>query len=433
MEDNYLDKKLKDILENPPHFEPDAAAISDMKKRLDKSDVKSHQGISRLWWLVPLLLLPFLLGGVFFLNKYQELNQKLDRLNLQLSYFQRDTTHENHITYYYDTIHNTIYKDVIIERRFEKAIIPPPSLKAFYRPYSNNSNLSEVTSLTDFLVYRNGQNLGTKGLNLANLSGLSSLDNPLSKEELLAELIRNERIDKIGLKVINYYSRFENIEDKLNDPNWEPTIHKANPILYFVPKGGNIGGNYTPIVAGKANSKGYSGKSFGINGSLEFYGGIEMSLGLERLSFGFEVKEPEQFAIYPLLPPDNTNDLLTELKPSFSYLHIPLMFKKYIRKDDKLRPFFGVGFVAQKPLKQNFVYEYVDDVTDQEYKLNQSFKNGDFTINNLRTSIGLNYHFLDHFSAQTEFVYYYAFDQAPTEYFKLRYWGANIGLRYHLN
>jgi hypothetical protein len=424
---------LKDILENPPPFEPDTAAISDMKKRLNESDVKSRRGIWGLWWLIPFLLLPFLLGGVFFLNKYQELNQKLDELNIQLSHFQRDTAHEHYVTYHYDTLYNTIYKDVFIERRFEKSVVPPPSLKGFYRPYSGHSNLSEMHSLTDFLVYRNGQNLGTKGLNLANLPGLSSLDNPLSKEELLADLIRNERIDNIGLKVIDSYSRFEKIEDKLNDPKWEPTIHKANPLLYFVPKGGNIGGNYTPIVAGKANSKGYSGKSFGINGSLEFYGGIEMSLGLERLNFGFEVKESSQFANYPLLPPDNTNDALSELKPSFSFLHIPIVFKKYFRKDKDLKPFFGVGFVAQKPLKQTFVYEYIDDVSNDEYKLNQSFRDGDFSFDNLRTNIGLKYRLLDHFSAQAELVYHYAFNQGSEEYFKLRYWGANVGLRYHFD
>ena len=34
MDDNYLDKKFKDILESGSEFEPDAAALSDMQKRL---------------------------------------------------------------------------------------------------------------------------------------------------------------------------------------------------------------------------------------------------------------------------------------------------------------------------------------------------------------------------------------------------------------
>ena len=60
-------------------------------------------------------------------------------------------------------------------------------------------------------------------------------------------------------------SGFDNLEEKLNDPNWEPTKTKVNPLLYFVPKGMNVGGSFMPIVSGKANSKRYSGKNFGIS------------------------------------------------------------------------------------------------------------------------------------------------------------------------
>ena len=82
MEDKYLDKKFKDILENPPPFEPDSAAINDMKRRLNQADVKSRRSSFGFWWLLPLLLIPLVFSSVFFYTKYQILNDKLNELNI---------------------------------------------------------------------------------------------------------------------------------------------------------------------------------------------------------------------------------------------------------------------------------------------------------------------------------------------------------------
>ena len=433
MEDNYFDEKLRDIFENPPPFEADEVAIADMKRRLTEGQTKSHRGIAGLWWLLPLAFLPLLLGGFFFHNKYQNLNQKLDELNIQLTHFQQDTITKNYVTYHYDTIYKTIYKDVIIERHFEKSVVPPPHLGGFYNPYSTAPNLSR-SPLTDFLRSGGLGNFGQKGFNSQNPFFQNESLLPENSDEQAADFFKNyspENIGLLSLKTIKPYTRFNNLEEKLNDAEWETAEIKANPISYFIPKGINVGGNYMPEIRGKADTKTYSGKNFGIATSIEFHKGVELQIGLERMGYKYELKDPATFVNYPTLPPDNSGDFLAELKVNLSSLQIPLVFKKYFRNKKDIKPFVGVGIVAQKPLKQKFIYEYINGAIG-EYKLNQTFNEGEFSINNVRANLGVRYHLSDHFSAQTELLYQHGFDQGVGEYFKLRYFGWNVGLRYHL-
>ena len=122
MEDNYFDEHLKNILENPPDFEPDAKAIADMNRRLDSDQQTARRWVLPLWWLIPLLLLPFLFGGIYLFTKYQKLNRKLDDLTLHTTKFYQDTINNQHITYQYDTIYRVIYQDSIVKRYYEQTI-----------------------------------------------------------------------------------------------------------------------------------------------------------------------------------------------------------------------------------------------------------------------------------------------------------------------
>ncbi len=441
MEDNYFDKKLKDILEDPPIFEPDAGAIVDMKRRLEATKSKKQQSVFGLGWLIPLLLLPFLFGSIFFFIKYKNLNQKLDDITLQLNHFQKDTNTHNYVTYHYDTIYKVIYKDIIVERTYENASPSPPILSHYYQNGSLFSNLSNAPYLTEFgrlgleAIHR-PQSFRPSGL---GFPGLFS-DKGGMLEEKEAEIFMDWT--KRPLKSLDYlsvnplksysYSRYFQLEEKLNDPKWEYRKPKVNPVNYFIPKGINVGGQSMPIVKGKAKGKSYSGNNIGFTAALEFHKGVELQFGLERLAIGFELKDESSIVGYPLASPENPGDFFKEMYVDLSYLKIPIIFKKYLRKDKDFTPFLGIGLVAQKPLKQKFDYEYINGITG-EYNLNQSFSDGSFLVNNLRANIGVRYHFWKQFSAQSELVYHHSKEQGSGEYFKLRYWALNMGLKYHFN
>ena len=439
MEDNYFDKKLKDILENLPPFEPDARAIADMKRRLETIPSKNRQSVLGFWWLIPLLILPFLFGGIFFYLKYQNINQKLDEVTLQLKHFQKDTIIQNHITFHYDTIYNLIYKDVVVNRHFEKVNPSPLALLSSYQntPFLNNP--SRIPLLTDFSPVKRNSVLYQKPDEYLRLGANNSFSHKkqLSKHndrEAITDLTKGplESIGYPALKNVQSYTQSVDLDKKLNVPEWNYRKPKVNPIYYFMPKGINVGGNVMPFVNGKANSTGYSGRNFGVRGALEFYHGVELQFGLEHLGIGFELEEQASFANYPILPPDNSGDLLKELYVDLNYLQVPISLKKYFRNKKDLKPFFSIGIVAQKPLKQKFRYEY-EDSSQNDYGLRQSLSEGAFSVNNFRANIGVLYHFWKHFSVQTEVAYQHSFEQGSGEYFQLKYWGLNMGVNYHFN
>lgn len=438
MEDNYFDNKLKDILENPPEFKPDARAISDMERRLDAPINNKPSRAAWLWWLLPLFFLPFLFGTIFFYTKYQTLNTKLNDLNSQLIHYQKDTTSQNYITYHYDTIYNTIYKDIIVERHYERQVVPPPIRYATFGNYSNPSNLLGSRNLTDFGVYSAGNVFGQPP-NVFSAPFINSgqfLEKGLSRQELLEKEfdLKNriaERIKDLDLEEVETYKRFRHIhlQEMINDPNWEPFERNVNPIRYFVPKGINVSFAHSPTNNGNFSDANYSGKSVGLYAALEFHKNIQLQIGAENLGLEFEIKDQSLYTKYPIVNPDDPTDFLKELKVNTKYLQIPIIFQKSFRMNKVLQPIFGVGIVATKPYKQNIKYEYISSNVG-EYDKNQTLKAGDFSVNNIRTTIGLNYNFWRKWSLHSEFMYQHAFEQGAGEYHKLNYFGWRTGLKY---
>ena len=59
----------------------------------------------------------------------------------------------------------------------------------------------------------------------------------------------------------------------------------------------------------------------------------------------------------------------------------------------------SLGLVAYRPLQQRLIYEYIDG-TD-EYTLENTFKNGSFSVDNLRVALGFEYSLGKHFFYRT--------------------------------
>ncbi|MEO1263971.1 MAG: hypothetical protein AAFZ15_34515, partial [Bacteroidota bacterium] len=298
-------------------------------------------------------------GTFFFYQKYQNLNQEINKLQSQFTELSQNEIQNNYITYHYDTIYRTIYKDKIIERQFEKTIIPPPLILTSYLPH-NNSNAYHPQgqqALTDFSFLKKGlfnsiDNQFTSGRGFSNIINLS-LVNSVTTETT------DKNLDAIGylpLNPLKYNNELNPLDKKLNDARWEASKKNINPMYYLIPTGINAGVDRMQWVRGNTGSKNFSGTSYGINGSLEFPRGVEMQVGVERLGLSFELKEQDDLSRFPILPPDNPGDLFKELKVGLSYIQIPVVLKKYFRNKKSLQPMFGVGLVSYKPLKQKLSY-----------------------------------------------------------------------------
>ena len=63
---------------NPPQMEPPESAIEDMWSRLAEDGEGKKRGLAFPVWWPFLLTIPFVLGGLFFFQKYQSLNQNFE-------------------------------------------------------------------------------------------------------------------------------------------------------------------------------------------------------------------------------------------------------------------------------------------------------------------------------------------------------------------
>lgn len=443
MDEKNFDKKIKNILGNPPSFEMPPAALDDMKKRLNEEmPNKKTRGLALMW--LPLLLLPFLLGGLYLYFSNQAMKQELEQFKSQLLVIQEDSLiTRRKITYQYDTIYNTIYKDIIVERRYEK-VIPSKNTNYINRNYNSilrmNSSADRWSNLNP-LFYRN---LGDEGPDMLNPSSNSNFytprfnpfysyafDNANSNNKSTATRRLNQfsTIPSLNHNLIssNPYILFEHDSMQVIKLNKAPEV---NPLLYLSPTGIDLGITYSPLVF--ANTPGGSNsRSYGLTAEIKFPHPLRLQVGFEKIDANFYTKDPADYAAYPIPSPNNPNDLLEEAKGSFSYLQIPVSLKWVFAESNKFSPFIQGGIVARKPFRQSFNAEYLSPLTG-EYTNQSNFSDGDFSIENIRAGLGVEYSFLQKFTASSSLFYQSAFETTDGDYFKLRYFGLGIGLSYQL-
>ena len=439
MEDNYIDKKFKEILENSPYMTPPPSAVEDMKKRLAAGTVQEkNRLVLPLWWPA-LLTIPLFLGGLFLFNAYQTLHEKYEAVHLQLSEYQnnsqKDTISNITTIYQIDTVINIIYKDIIVERRYEKTrdFYPKSGYASFLSPNENSLKFGQFGGSAfekSNFPYFDTWHKNLLSMNKHNYS--SGRDNPLIINDENSENkphpdIPDFKISKYPdgldywkLNFLHTNLNSQNLLDKLNQVRL-PANKKKNFIRYLRPVGISPGVDFTPYLVVQLPGGDAVGNSFGVHTQINFLKNIALSVGIERTSFNFELKDEAIDNRYPMGQPNDPIDILHELKGNFSYLQIPVTLKKSFRKEKRLQPFLNLGFSGVRPLRQIFKYEYINSTG--EYEVTQQFRNGNFSINHLRAGAGSDFFLTKEVSIGLRGYYQYGFNKNSGEYFPLRYWG----------
>ncbi len=431
MDDNYFDKKLKGILESPPDFQPDSNALNDMQSRLRASKQPIKKNRRLLFLLLPLLLLPFLLGGYVFYQKYDHLNEKIVELNKQIVQInQRDTIVEKQIIHHYDTIYNVIYRETYIREQSPKTrtsfssgwYSPGFYSRPFYSPYSTTSQ--------GYSLHTSTLNPSTPFYTLVDQTAFRNSPFPSTKNQSSAYLFNQKtRINLNALKQPIFESGQQKIITTLKDEFPEYNDGKVPMSYHFTPSGFGVGGSFSPWVFAN-NDYNSKGNAFGINARIEFPGDRSLNIGFEILSQSFEVKEESLFSNFPIETPTDPTDVLHELKVNFTYLQIPVTLRQKLFEIGHFQTYVNAGIVAYKPLATDFKYEYIN--SSGEYKLNSSFKEGAFSADNMRLGIETDYALGKHFSANAGVIYQHGFSLNESEYFPLRFWAVNLGMHYRL-
>ena len=449
MKEFNTDDLFKKILENPPPMRPDMEALEDMNRRLDA--VKDKRKGVLWWWLVPLLLIPLLFSSIFFYFKFKNAKQEIFELNLQLTDNQqitkKDTLTQSITIYEYDTIFNTIYKDVYVNKKYEETAIQLGNTEGYFstlastipNKYSLCESVAEGLNTFDkssfqpsqLELLKNGKVIALNEIALILENGKASSESNSSN----TQLDRKEFTTLSAVEKLNFLNnRFQ------YDYPLPPSDHflnlatkterdKINPLWYFVPTGFQLGFNWSPIGIAQLPGSNNNVKTIGLVGELEFTRNTRLQFGLDYLSVPLQAESLEELNLFPMVEPNNPDDILREIYGDFTYLQVPLTFKYIMQPDKKWRPTIGIGMIARLPLKEEFRHEFIS-LQGGEYTSNQPINDGSFSIANLRGTLGIDYNFYKNYTLQVEGFYNYQFGENTNPYFNLRYGGLNMGLKY---
>jgi hypothetical protein len=438
MENDYFDEKLKRILENAPQFEPTADDLLDMQNRLAGIRAKAapKSGWWTLAWLLPLFLLLFLLLSLFFIQKINRLEKAIGLLEaktLKNQTVQVDTIFEKRTIYQIDTVYHLVYRTSYEDLPSSWYSAPKPSLfQAFItsehhvstnpastplerllRPYQAIDQLAFLETRANSSQQKPGEG---EVLNETTLFDKTALFDPFP-------LLLNPQTLK-PYHPTNYQLL------ALGDFNFSGTKAKQNrwpDFYYFVPQNISLGLQLSPLLL---PTHGYGGSAFnvGVHLVLGFPGKRSMRLGAELLSMDFELKNPEQFTDFPSNDPDQPSAILSEIKPQINYLQVPFVLQQEFYLGPTLNLSLGAGLVALRPVKQTIKYEYISP--GGEYYENRNFNDSDFTLNNLRFLLGLNYEINSHLSLEANWLYQRALTSPDDQFFPLNYWALELGTKY---
>ena len=256
-----------------------------------------------------------------------------------------------------------------------------------------------------------------------------SVDVPKSSENISTQILASLYLPFKDIGNIPY-SHDPKAIFKLEDKVYEVPDPKVNPAYYFMPNGFSVSLYGSPGIWPTHNLGG-GAFSYGVAGIIELPQNRSLEIGAEILNLKFEIKDdPVGFARFPITDPNDPTDILHELKGNFSYLQIPIMMRQRFGNNNRFKPMISAGFVAYQLQRQEFVYEYLN--LSGEYKLENTIKDGNFSADNLRIGLGASYSFGKRWSTALEVQYQHGFSLNELEYFKLRFWGVQLGVNYKI-
>lgn len=427
MDEQNFDKDIRNILENGPPFDPPEQAIMDMKERLDQAYGRSKWWIP-WWWWIPLLILPFAGGMIYFIIKFQILNHKLDEITLQLNATQTDTTTQHYTIYHYDTV----YTKVIITQGGEQPI------KAHNQWMTNNQSWTPVwassdpftTAVPSFYTNRNQGGLGSPLLEQIRSGRLKLADfrpeisSPTENKVSAIDTRSWEPLFPLGQPNISF------LEGRLFkqvgiSPSFNFSVQKIKPIRKPLVEGVQLGffGGLAPL------SEYANAIVWEANLDLIFSRNWRLRTGFQQIGIDFEEKEADHFDEYPVVEPDNPGDELEEIKASYTFARVPVRVMYTFASRKAIQPYIGIGFSGIKAVRPELEYEFVGN--SGEYYKTQAFDIPSWSISNMELGVGLEFYLGKGVNASLEGFRFQNFDKDLELINRLSHFGGKVGLHYH--
>lgn len=432
-----LEDHIHDTFQTPPEFEFNEAAWERMEQKLAAEEDTAATATPMVFWrylgLAALVLFPFIFVGWHYKTQIDTLQNRLQQIEAQQSeaIAQAVQAKEEELICQEIYMYDTVYQTVTLYKTVEKLTVNNPSI--FTAPA-----LATRTNFKPTWVFSNqNSSLLSDPMLLANqwsqIRQNSKVQSDLKANEV-ATMDRNEAtIEKNTLQDVDYLST---LSTTLLDYQRKPVNMLAltadlvqsktitdeyNPfILRLQPDGFQLSASYNwvnPLLDADA----IWGRMYGVQGELHYGRHLRLLTGLEMLQLRYKLLEHSvSLPNYPIVHPDNSQDVFTYLKADMQYLQIPIGVKYVFNPDRILRPHTSIGIIARRPLHQNLAYEFLGIM--HEYYVNRTFKQSAFTNNSVWGSFGLSYQYPDaNWGLSVEGFYNHDFRKNDYEFEQLKY------------
>lgn len=354
MEDFY--KQFKDNLENRPEPRFEEKDWQVLEKKLDQSKGSSRKGLA-WWWLLPVLLLPLLIGNAFFFLEWKKTNRKYDQLSIL-----RDTIYLSQTIIQRDTV----YQERIIREQYRPADVDFISvLSAFSSSLPNfeeepagldNAHPYFLPTLSDiFATAAEGQS--------------GSLFSQNDQPELSA--VDWSGLDYLRLlPAIPLRSRYRPLPRIDDFPRYQRD--KQFPLSYHLhPKGmqlGLSGGVHLPVHS-QLNAE--IGGALGLEANIRFSEQLRLWLQTSYYKSKFESKQLNPDLGIPPVDPPGDNYTFDKASLSQSTLRYALGMQYLFLVKNKWTPYLGLGYGALSRFPYEINYQFEDIQNDLELNLEQ--------------------------------------------------------------
>ena len=413
MEENF-EKKLKDIFDNPPHTNADKEVWGNIVNGLEEqTPTIPSQSFNN--WIYPIasILLLSLVGIIgYLLGQNKNLKEQLQQ-SVSSPSLQQEEIIEKRITIVYDTI----YKNIEVNAPVQKSLItsskqvkrnssytsPIPNNNIFTNPSLNyssplsseriaqewNKNRITIPNQINTSLNQPIEKEGTIGTrfteNLVNTNSVVPTTASLNILDL--QLLYSNELKNLPL--ISYVTIDKQKQKKWWQRKWE--THKPKSIAIGAHFG--LGHDFSLNL----EESGQANYIYGITTEIGFGKNWSMMIKGNYRTQNLSAEEEDDHSInftdagFPVLPPQDINDELYEVKWNASYLEIPIGFKYAFRSKNKLQPFLAFGITSMKNLKSKLDFEYKTPNDDEYSIISESILPKEFFLENVWGNIGLQY------------------------------------------
>lgn len=417
MNDNYFDKKIREILQRPPEFEPSPAARKDLLRRLDALGRNRRRPPVGWWWL----LFP---AGILLGWWLAQLGTPRSQ-TMTAHAHQRDTI----VVEKWHTRRDTI----VLIQRLETATPPPPNpinqideLLAPFNPIVSTwkqSNLSGAGGPTDRLPLTSG---GTAMGYLPPLS-LAAKDarKPASLRRTYAAA---PAIERLALQPVDPLRRRDPLLD--DDRILLPPLLDHAPTLplwvHFVPTGLGAAIEGGPAFFAAMGVEDMKGTSWRLHARLHFAGHAFLQTGIGLTTQMFKIEDEELLATFPQIEPENPGDKLHDIyAEDLRFLELPLVLG-WQGQWGQWQPMIGLGITARQPIRQHLRYEFID--ATGEYYIPVSFDQHALDLHTWSVHLGMGRHLWRGLSANVALRFEKDWKKGANDLIRLQYLAPSLRL-----